>query len=574
MSSRLIRGIRDQLSRETGASRTPRAGGLRFALAFPNTYRVGMSSLGFHAVYRILNDTEGASCERVFLPDPETLEDLRRTGESLLSMETLTPVRDFDVVAFSVSFEMDYPNLLRTLSLSRMDEVAADRGPDQPLVIAGGPAVTFNPEPLAPFVDAFLIGEAEEALPGIVRALTDAPFRDRRALLRLLSSIEGVYVPSLYRPLYREDGALSGMEALDGAPGRVRRRWVRRLDEFASTTAILTPDTEFSGMILTELARGCGRQCRFCAAGYAFLPPRARSAESVIAAVRSSEDALGRARVGLVSASVFDHPSSLPVCAALTDRGREFSISSMRADALTPEIAETLRRGGQETLTIAPEAGSERLRRVLNKVMSDDDVLRAADVAWDAGFRRLKLYYMVGLPTEAPEDIRGIADLTVRVAGGRAWERVTVSASCFVPKPWTPFQWAAMDGEKSLSGKLSVIRCSLGGVKSVEVVGESARDSVAQGVLARGDRRLREALLAAAREGVNWRTAFRRGGVDPSFYATRARDVSEVLPWDHMDLGVRKDYLRREYELAVLGEPTPPCDVGRCARCGVCASSP
>lgn len=558
MSSQHIRGIREQVSKEIGAIRSPNAGGLRFALAFPNTYPVGMSSLGFHTVYRLLNDTEGAACERVFLPDPSIVADLRRTGESLLSMETLAPVRDFDVVAFSVSFEMDYPNLVRVLSLSRMDELAVDRGPDQPLVIAGGPAVTFNPEPLAPFVDAFVIGEAEEVVPEIVRALSGASFRDRRALLGLLASIEGVYVPSLYRPVYREDGALSGMEPLDGAPERVKRRWVRRLDDFASTTAILTPDTEFSGMILTEVARGCGRRCRFCVAGYAFLPPRARSADSVIAGIRSAEDALGQARIGLVSASVFDHASSLPVCEALADEGREFSISSMRADALTPEIAEILRRGGQETLTIAPEASSERLRGALNKVMSDDDVLRAADIAWNAGFRRLKLYYMVGLPTETAEDIEGIAGLTVRIADRHPWERLTASVSCFVPKPWTPFQWVGMDDDKSLAGKLSAVRRSLGGVKSVEVVGESARDSIAQGVLARGDRRLRDALLIAAREDANWRAAFRRGGVDPSLYATRARDRSEVLPWDHLDLGVRKDCLWSEYERAVRSADMTP----------------
>lgn len=571
MARRLIDNTRERLSREHGTIFKPHAGNIRFALAFPNTYYVGMSSLGFQIVYRLLNETDGSMCERTFLPDLPELDELRRTGASLLTMETQTPVRDFDVVAFSVSFEPDYVNLLRVLALSRIDEVAEDRGPDQPLVIAGGPAVTFNPEPLAPFVDAVILGEAEEVLPELVHALRESEFHDRAKLLESLSRVSGVYVPSLYKPAFRDDGTIDRVEALDAAPERIARRWVRHLDEFDATTAILTPETEFSNMVLAEVARGCGRQCRFCVAGYAFLPPRARSAESVLEGIEGAgENAGEHPRVGLVSASVFDHPSSMLICESLVERERMFSISSMRADTLNKDVAETLHQGGHETLTIAPEAGTERLRLVLNKVMPDEEVFRAASTAWNAGFRRLKLYFMVGLPTETAEDVEGIADLTVRVAGMHRWERVTASVSCFVPKPWTPFQWAPMDEEKSLSEKLAVVKRALGPVRSVEMVGESARESVVQGVLSKGDRRLKDALLLVSREDLNWRAAFRRGGVDPHFYAQRPRHRDEVLPWDHLDLGVRKDYLWSEYERAMKTVATPACRVGVCRRCGVC----
>lgn len=571
MSRRLVEKTRERLSREVGTIYKPQTGNIRFALGFPSTYYVGMSSLGFQIVYRLLNEIEGSMCERVFLPDPGDVAEIRRTNASLLTMETQTPVRDFDVVAFSVSFEPDYANLLRVLSLSRIDEVADDRGADQPLVIAGGPAATFNPEPLAPFVDAFILGEAEEALPELVAAIRANASADRDDLLCELSRVRGVYVPKLYRPRYRDDGTLDRMEVLDDAPERIERRWVRHLEEFEATTAVLTPDTEFSNMVLAEVARGCGRQCRFCVAGYAYLPPRARSAESVLAGIdRADRTAGGEPRVGLVSASVFDHPSSLLVCQSLVERERLFSISSMRAETLSRDVAETLHRGGHETLTIAPEAGTERLRLVINKAMTDADVIRAASTAWHGGFRRLKLYYMVGLPTETAEDIAGIGELTARVAGMYRWERVTASVSCFVPKPWTPFQWAPMDGEKSLSEKLSIVKKALGPIGSVEMLSESPREAVVQGVLARGDRRLRDVLLAVSRQDLNWRAAFRQCGTDPAFYARRVRQRDEVFPWDHLDLGVRKDYLWMEYERAADSASTPMCIVGICRRCGVC----
>ena len=571
-SRRLIEKTKQRLAREIGTVYKPHAGRLRFALAFPNAYYVGMSNLGLQVVYRLLNEREDTVCERVFLPDPG---DSWPSGTPLFTMESQTPVRDFDVLAFSLSYELDYPNVLRILGLAGLREDADSRNASDPLVIAGGPAATFNPEVLAPFVDLFVIGEAEEVVPELVGVLGEHLSGDRTELLMRLANVRGVYVPRFYKPEYNEDGTIRRVGAAQGVPKKVRRRWVQALDPYAAVSAIITPETEFSNMVLAEVARGCGRQCRFCIAGYAFLPPRARTPSAVLDGIRRMEEkarrrALEHPRVGLLSASVFDHPSSLLVCRSLVERGRLFSISSTRPDTLDKDIVQALHRGGHETLTIAPEAGSDRLRLVINKAMTDEEILGAAATAWEGGFRRLKLYFMVGLPTETPEDVAGIPALASRIAAVSKWERLTVSVSCFVPKPWTPFQWAPMERQKELADKLAGIRRTLQSLKRVETAGESAREAVVQGVLARGDRRLRDALLLVSRGDTSWRAAFRKGGADPSFYAHRPRHFDEIFPWDHLDLGVRKQYLRLEYERAMRAAPTPACVVGTCRRCGVC----
>lgn len=574
-SRRLVEKTRQRLDREIGTVYKSHVGRLTFALAFPNSYYLGMSNLGFQTVYRLLNDREDAVCERVFLPDLPV-----RPGD-LFAMESQTRVRDFDVLAFSISYELDYPNVLKILALAGLKETAAERE-SGPLVIAGGPAATFNPEALAPFVDVFVIGEAEEVLSELVDVLQE-PQEDRMVLLEKLAQVRGVYVPRFYEPEYREDGSIKAVQVLHGAPEKVRRRWMPALDPsgpslepYAAVSAILTPETEFSNMILAEVARGCGRQCRFCVAGYAFLPPRAGQPEAVLAGIRRMEEkaaerGLGHPRVGLMSASVFDHPSSLLICQELAERDRLFSISSTRADTLNSDVAQVLHRGGHETLTIAPEAGSDRLRMAINKAMTNEDIMNAAAVAWNGGFRRLKLYFIVGLPTETPEDVAGISAMVSQIAGMADWERLTVSLGCFVPKPWTPFQWAGMEEERTLADKLRQIRQSLRGLRKVEVMGESAREAVVQGVLARADRRVRDALLAMSAGNVSWRAAFRQGGIDPVFYAQRPRDRDEIFPWDHLDTGVKKAYLWEEYRRAANATSTPECSLGKCRRCGVCA---
>ena len=573
----MIEKTRYRLDREVGTIYKSHAGRLRFALAFPNIYYVGMSNLGFQVVYKLLNEHEEAVCERVFLPDPPDVEALKRSGSLLFTMESRTLVRDFDILAFSLSYELDYINTLKVLTLSGLEETASRRSTrkDSPLVIAGGPAATFNPETMSPFIDAFAIGEAEEIVPDLVRVLVDHWQSDRTDLLLKLAEVRGVYVPRFYEPEYNEDGAIRRIWPTHGVPEKVRRRWAPAAEIYAATSAILTPETEFSNMALAEVARGCGRQCRFCIAGYAFLPPRPRSPGAVLGGIRrieekAAERAVGNPRIGLLSASIFDHPSSLLICRSLIERSRLFSISSTRADTLNRDIVGALHKGGHETLTIAPEAGTDRLRLTINKAMADEEIFRAAATAWDGGFRRLKLYFMVGLPTETAEDLAGIPYLISHIARMFAWEKLVVSVSCFVPKPWTPFQWAAMESEKQLADKISGIRRVLGPIRAVEVTGESAREAVAQGVLARGDRRLQDALLILNRENVSWRAAFRRSGVSPAFYVERPRHKDEVFPWDHIDLGIRKRYLWREYERAMNAVPTPACVVGKCRRCGVC----
>lgn len=528
---RLVEKTKARLRKETGGYRKPHAGKVRFALAFPNVYYLGMSSLGFQSVYRILNEREDCVCERVFLPDPEDREGIVKSREHLFTMESQTQVRDFDVLAFSVSFEMDYTNVLKIMALTGIEEVSESRG-DRPIVIAGGPAVTMNPEVLSPFIDAFVIGDSEEALPGIVEVMQRYAQESRDEILKHLSGMEGIYVSKLYK---------------DGISSPVKRIWIDDINRYETVSSIITEETEFSNMALVELSKGCTRGCRFCAAGHIFSPKRVRTSESVMECLGRFEDE----RIGLVSTSVFDHKNSEKICAELTEKGRQFSISSTRADTLSEKIAELLKKGGQESITIAPETGTERLRKVIKKNISDEEVYKAARIAWDAGFRRLRLYFMIGLPTESEEDVKAIPEMVKGINRERNWQKITVSVSCFVPKPWTPFQWFGMEEEKHLSKKLKTIKSSLIKTSRVEMTGESARESVVQGVLARGDANLKDVLLAKSRSEISWNDAFRKGGIDPANYANRERPRDEVFPWDRIDMGTDKDSLWEEYRRAI-----------------------
>ena len=564
MSRILIEKARRRLERETGTIYGPLEGRLRFALAFPGPYRLGMSSLGFQIVYGLLNSIPGVACERVFLPDPEDVREFRRSRTRLFSSESQTPLAEFDVLAFSISYELDYTNLAQILDLAGLAIFAADRDESHPLVIAGGPCATFNPEPLAEIVDAFAIGDAEEMVGEMAQAIQHARSADREALLAALSGVAGVYVPRFYVPRYNADGTCAGMDVLPPAPERVQKRIARDLDRFSNLSVILTPEAEFSGMLLAEVSRGCGRLCRFCVAGYAGLPPRPRQ----IGALPEG------ARVGLVGSAVFDHPEAQAICARLTGEGRQLSVSSIRIESLTDELAGMMYRGGQRTMTIAPEAGTERLRRVINKPTTDEEVLDAARMAAQAGFARLKLYFMVGLPTETSEDVESIVDLVRQIADQHPSLRMQASVSCYVPKPWTPFQWCPVAPEQDLVRKLARIRKGLGQDKRVELTAESPREAHVQAWLARGDRRLGRVIAAAADQGLGYERAAAGLGIDTSFYASRKRDRQDTFPWDHIDLLVTKDYLWEEYIRAFEGRVTPGCTVGSCTRCGVCRASP
>ncbi len=560
MSRSLIEKAQKLLTRETGAIIKPHGGRIRFALAFPGTYRVGMSSLGLQIIYGILNGLQGVVCERAFLPDAQDSKELERSRTRLFSVESQTPLDDFDVIAFSVSFELDYTNIVRILDLAGIPALSSERDQSYPLIIAGGPCPTFNPEPLADIIDAFAIGDGEEIATDIARAIEDSTGEDREALLARLAAIPGVYVPRFYTPIYAEDGTITGVTVTPPAPERVTRRITRDLDSQPNRTVVLSPDAEFSDMTLVEAMRGCMRQCRFCAAGYIGLPPRPRKIS----------DLPHDARVGLVGSAVFDHPEALAICQGLSDDDREFSVSSIRIESLSSELAAMMIRAGQRTFTIAPEAGTERLRRIINKSTTDDEVLEAARIAIDAGAARLKLYFMVGLPGELDEDIEAIPALARSIASRHPGVRILLSVSCYVPKPATPFQWCGMADTKALSAKLARVKKLLSGERKIEFSSESAREAHIQGWLARGDRRLGEVIVKAARGESSYARAAQELDIDTSFFANRTRREDETLPWDHIDLGVNREYLRKEFTRALDGALTVPCRVGSCARCGVC----
>lgn len=561
MSRMLIEKVQRLLEQETGAICGSLEGRLRFALAFPGYYRLGMSALGLQIVYGLLNNLPNVACERVFLPEPIDEQEYRRSRTRLFSIESQTPICDFDVLAFSVSFEFDYANVARMLDLAGLPISAADRNESHPLIIAGGPCATFNPEPLADIVDVFVIGDAEEVVGELVQAMDESTGKNRDELFERLAQIEGVYVPRFYTPVYKEDGTIQELKVESPAPAHVIKRIAYELDRFNNQSIVLTPNSEFADMTLVETIRGCGRHCRFCVSGYSGRPPRPRTVGELPEG----------ARVGLVGSAVFDHPEAASICDQLASNNRQFSVSSIRMESLTDELASMMFDAGQRTMTIAPEAGSERLRKIINKDITNDQILQAAEITAKAGFPRLKFYFMVGLPEETDEDVDAIAELALEVAEKYPNLKIQISASCFVPKPFTPFQWFGMNDVKTLSNKINRIKKLLSKQKRrIEVSTESPREAHVQGWLARGDRRLGKLIAKCALEDINYAQAARDLDLDTDFYTTRIRSKDEVFPWDHVDLRVDRSYLWNEHENALSGRVTPQCEVGTCKRCGVC----
>jgi len=556
---------RQVLARETGYVLKPHGGRLRVALAFPNTYWVGMSSLGFQTVYRLFNQLEDVVCERVFLPPKQELRAQLASGAPLLTIESQTPVADFDVLAFSVSFEWDYTNVVAMLRLAGLPVRATDRSDRHPVVVIGG-AVTFvNPEPLAPFADVIAAGEGEELVPALTRVLREADARDER--YARLASLRGFYIPSLYEVRYTSTGTIAGFEPKPGtgASPVVKKAAVKsteRLDPPA--TSIFTPDTEFGSRLLIEVVRGCANLCRFCWAGYNYLPVRAFPADRILEIARESRQHANRA--GLVSIALCDHPEIERILVGLLELGYSISPASLRLDDLTEQIVRLLKQSGERSITIAPETGSDRLRRVINKTVTNDEILAATDLIFANGIDNLKLYYMIGLPTETDADLEAIRDLTIQMRDimlrhgrpkGRLG-RIVGSVNPLIPKPGTAYQWLPMEDPAITDRKAKRLRHLLAGIDNVYFSIKSERHSYYQALLSLGDRRVAPAIEAAERNGGNWRAAVAETDVDADFYIFRDRSGDAVLPWDIIDGGMKTSFFQSEFRKAMNEEWTLP----------------
>ena len=551
------------LSREVGFVRKPHGGRLRVALAFPNTYFVGMSNLGFQTVYRLFNADERVVCERVFLPPKQELAAMAGRRERLVTIESQTRVGEFDIFAFSVSFEWDYTNVVSMLRLAGLEPRAERRTRFDPLVLIGG-AVTFvNPEPLAPFAEVIAAGEAELLVPSLVEAWQAAG--DRDSLLNALAAARGFYVPSFYDVAYDGPGRTAGVTAKAGtsAPPIVRKAAVKaaeRLDP--PSTTIFTPDTEFGSRLLIEVVRGCANLCRFCWAGYNYLPVRPFPTHRILEIAEAARP--HATRVGLVSIALCDHPDIELILRRLVQMGYGISPASLRLDDLTEPIVALLRESGERSITIAPETGSDRLRRVINKTVTNDDILDRADLIFRTGIENLKLYYMIGLPSETDDDLVALRDLTVQLRDCMLRHarrrgsigRLVASVNPLVPKPATTYQWLPMTRAADIDAKVSRLRGLVADLDNVFFNIKSERHSYYQGLLSLGDRRVADVIERAEQNGGNWRAAVADAGLDADAYLYRDRSADAWLPWHIIDGGLKTTFFRQELEKSARAEWT------------------
>jgi radical SAM superfamily enzyme YgiQ (UPF0313 family) len=565
---------RERLAKERFLFQPTSGGDVSVCLVYPNTYPVGMANLGFQAVFALLASHPRVRCERAFLPDDD------RRGEAVRSLESGRRLRDFELVAFSISFETDYLHVVEILDGAGIAPLReARRG--GPLLLCGGPATFLNPEPIADLFDLFLIGEGEEMVPELVERVLAA--RDARAgregVLDAIAEIEGAYRPDRYQVAYAPDGTIESLSYRGPGAGVVKRRLVEDLDRFPTASRVLTPDAVFGDMYLIEASRGCEWGCRFCAAGYMYRPIRNRSLAHLKAAAAAG--LAERSTIGLVGAEMASLPGVAELCEAVADGGGRASPSSLKADVISRRLAAALGRSANQSVTVAPEAGSERLRRVINKNLTEPEILRAADWLVGSGVRAMKLYFMIGLPTETHDDVTAIVALTRKIlarfqAAGRV-QRLTLSVNPFAPKPWTPLQWEPMEDPRTLRRKIEYLRRELGRLPGVALDVESPREAYYATLLSRGDRRVSRLLLAIHAAGGDWwrviqerRRAADDGGVSPDFYVLRPYAYDEILPWDFIDHALHKRFLWVERERAYAERQTAPCDVTVCRICGAC----
>jgi len=557
ISWRLVQKAKQILEKERGTVYKPWGGRITLCLVYPNRYYVGMSNLGFQTLYRLFNAEDDVVCERAFLPDPEDLQEYQNSQTLPFSLESQKPLSEFDLIAFSISFENDFLNVLTLLGLARLPLESCSREDRGPIVLAGGAAVFLNPEPLADFFDFFVLGEAEESAGEVLEVYRNVVARggerEKEELLRELGKVRGVYVPRFYRVSYSEDGKIDRMAPEQGFSPRVERRWVKELDRFPAQSTVFTPDTEFKEMALVEVNRGCPRGCRFCAACFIYFPFRNRSLSFLEAL--SEEGLKEEARIGLTGTAVSDYPQLLTLCQSVLSRQGGISLASLRLDAITPSLAQCLREGGDRTVAIAPEAGSERLRRLSKKGYKEEEILKAVETLVKNGLSQIKCYFLIGLPSETDDDIKAIIQLAKRIrhqvlshlGGQKERWKIILSVNPFIPKPATPFQWAPMERVEELKRKLKLIQRGIRREKGIQMIYDLPKWAYLQALISRGDRRVGKILLMAHRFQGDWSRALRETPINSDFYVYRQRDLDEVFPWDFIDHGIPKEHLRKEY---------------------------
>lgn len=576
------------LEQEHGTCLKKWTGRLPVALLYPNHYSIGVSSLGFQLVYSLLNTFEGVVCERVFLPEAH---------EPLRSFESGRLLSEFPLIFYSISFEHDYVNLARLLLAAKIPLLAAQRQDElisaaNPLVIGGGVATFMNPEPIAPFTDLFLLGEAEGMLPDLFSFLDKyLTTTSRSDLLYLLQQkLAGVYVPDLYTPLYDDDsGKQIGISHPDAIPARISKVVVSQTTK-AAHSQLLSPKAEFANLYVTELGRGCSRGCRFCTAGFIYRPPRLWDADAVIKGLDERGESVKR--IGLLGMEMADEEELKSLSSYLLSSGCSLSFSSLRADRISGALVQLLAASNLKSVAIAPDGASERLRRVINKNLTEADILLAAERLVEAGIYKLKLYLMIGLPSETFEDLQEMIELVKKVkekmlphgkARGRLCE-ISLSVNSFAPKPWTPFQFhtfagleleghatgSAKKAVKSLKEKIAFLKKGLKDEANVRIHHDKPDNVLFQAVLSKGDRRLAQVLTTMAQEGLPWKQAMRRHDLDPAMYAIAHHDEDDFFPWNIIDHKIEQKYLWKEYQKSFQAKTTIACETQVCRRCGVC----
>lgn len=586
-----ITDARAKLAGERGTIKKSWPGRYPIALAYPNGYYIGMSNLGFQTIYGLLNEYDEVVCERIFWEAveqddngtyqvyydhaaPETAYGkMKGQKPQTVSIESQHKLTDFACIAFSISFEPDFFHVIQMLRAAGIPLRASERDERYPLIICGGPCVTGNPEPVAPFFDAIAIGEAEPMIPALVETLLRHADSPRSEQLAAFAQLPGWYVPQLYTVDYDPDGNLLGMHTLPGAASIIQRQYLLNLDDHPTRYVVITDDTEFSESYLLEVARGCGRGCRFCLAGYAFLPQRERSIDTLLKI--ACEGMQYRDKLGLVGPSVSDYSQIDELAVKLREMNARFSIASLRADNLSPTLVRCLVESGSRQITLAPEAGSDRMRAIINKTITEDDMMRATDLAGEAGLKALKLYFIIGMPDELDEDVQAIADLTLKIKNRmnkhHPGAHVKIGVTPFVPKAATPFQWKASLPTKEIDRRAKILNKALK-PKGVQINMESARWTRLQSVLSKGDRRVADVLERMQRPNLGeWDRALRETGLDPDIFL-QEKQIDSWLPWSFIDLKVRPVWLKKELKrssLQLFTKSCPPAHI-ECHRCGVC----